>query len=177
MLSINIKQLFLFVFISLVAISCDDDNPPAEEHIDAEGFIFENKDGDEIYRYFQGQFTGSIELSVDEELELTVHFLDDNEEEIAHTEEGGEEEFLAFSGPGDNTDDGIFDSNIVLIEAVVDHEEDDEHHEMELRIVGKNLGSTSFKLQLMHGDHADYDSRHLLPDGSFNEYPIEVIVE
>ena len=51
MFNINIKQLFLFTLLCLIAVSCDDDSNPMgpDEHIDAEGLILEN-DEIEIYR-------------------------------------------------------------------------------------------------------------------------------
>ena len=46
-----------------------------------------------------------------------------------------------------------------------DHGDDhgDEHEEKVLQIVGVSTGSTSFKLELMHGDHADYTSTNQVP--------------
>tara|TARA_Y100000590_G_C15381616_1_gene886551 strand:+ start:254 stop:739 length:486 start_codon:yes stop_codon:yes gene_type:complete len=155
----DLKRLFLFVFVSLFVIACDDDNDSAEEHIDAEGFILENENGNEIYRYFKGDVTGSLSLDVDEEMELAIHFLDDDEEEIEHDDEHEDEEaFLSFSE---------YDSDIILIEQVDDHDHDHDHG-MEIRIVGISSGFTSFKLELMHGDHADYET--------IDETPIQITV-
>ena len=55
MFNINIKLLFLFTLLCLIAGSCDDDSNPMgpDEHIDAEGLILENNEV-EIYREFQG---------------------------------------------------------------------------------------------------------------------------
>jgi len=73
-----------------------------------------------------------------------VHFLDHDGNEIEHEEE--EKDELSVS---EN------DSNVAVVE-VEEHEE--EHHEMTIHVIGVNVGSTSFKLQLMHDGHADYTS-------------------
>ena len=52
------------------------------------------------------------------------------------------------------------DSNVAVVK-VEEHEE--EHHEMAIHVIGVNVGSTSFKLQLMHDGHADYTSTNNVP--------------
>ena len=44
-----------------------------------------------------------------------------------------------------------------------DHDHGDEHGDKVLQIVGVSNGTTYFKLELMHGDHADYTSANLVP--------------
>ena len=39
-----------------------------------------------------------------------------------------------------------------------DHSEEEEHHGIVIHITGVSVGSTSFKLELMHGNHVDYTS-------------------
>ena len=145
-----IKQLLL-LSISLIVISCDDDNDSGDRHTNAKGFILENEANGDTYRYFKGDVEGSISLDVGEEIEFVVHFLDDDGEEIEHSEDDDhddEEKYLEFSE---------YDSNIVLIEQVEGHNHN--HDEMEIRIVGISSGFTSCKLELMHGDnHADYET-------------------
>jgi hypothetical protein len=152
------------LFSSLFIISCeDDDHDHDDEHLDAEGFILENSAGVEVYREFQGSQTGSITLSVNDTLELAVHFLGDDGEELEHEEHEGEEEEegeLVVSG---------FNSSIASVEVEGehgdgdDHDHDEEEHEMALEIIGVSAGSTSFKLELMHGEHADYNSTNNVP--------------
>ena len=145
------------LFSSLFVVSCEDnDHDHDEEHLDTEGFILENSAGVEVYREFQGSQTGSITLSVNDTLELTVHFLDDDGKEFEHEEHEGEEEEegeLRVSG---------FNSGIASVEVEGEHGDADDHdheeHEMALEIIGISAGSTSFKLELMHGEHADYIS-------------------
>ena len=115
------------------------------QHTNAEGYILKDEDGNEIYREFQGVLTGSIDLSVGNILKLTVHFINYNGEEINH-----EEDELRIS---EN------DTAIVIIEV----EEGEEEHVMAIHITGVNEGLTSFKLELMHGDHSDYTSISNIP--------------
>ena len=187
MLLSNVKQLFLFIFVCLVAMSCDNDHGHDDGlHTEAKGFIFEDEDGNTVYEYFKGDVEGEISLDVGDELIYSVHFLDDDREEIVHLEGEEHEEYLAFSG---------YDSNMVSIEQVDTHAdeehcedlgqeacvesdhcewhaadsecEDVEHddHEMMIKIVGLDYGTgtTSFKLMLMHNDHRDYETHEETP--------------
>jgi|TARA_B100001996_G_scaffold375094_1_gene354585 activator of 2-hydroxyglutaryl-CoA dehydratase len=135
----------------------DDDHDHDEDHTDADGFILEDESGTEVYREFEGAMTGTVTLAVGETLELSVHFLDHEGNEIEH-EEGEEEE--------EHDDELVVsenDASVAVVE-VEDHEEgEEEHHEMALHVVGVSTGSTSFKLQLMHEGHADYTSTNNVP--------------
>ena len=166
--SMHVLGLSLVLF----AVACEDNKDSSEEegHTDADGFILE-ANGTEVYREFKGSTTGSITLKVGGDLDLSVHFLDDDGNEIEHEEEehddhGDEEEELKVSG---------FDASIATIEF---HEEDghnhrkislnlrgqeEDEHAMVLEVKGVGAGSTSFKLELMHGDHADYTSTKNVP--------------
>ena len=166
--SMHVLGLALVLF----AVACEDNKDSSEEegHTDADGFILE-ANGTEIYREFKGSTTGSVTLKVGGDLDLSVHFLDDDGNEIEHEEEehddhGDEEEELKVSG---------FDASIATIEF---HEEDghnhrkislnlrgqeEDEHAMMLEVKGVGAGSTSFKLELMHGDHADYTSVKNVP--------------
>ena len=80
-----LRHLFLFLFIALTAVACDDDHNhdhDEEGHTDAEGFALEN-DGTVVYRQFEGEVTvDNLILSVNETLDLSVHFLDHDGDEI-----------------------------------------------------------------------------------------------
>ena len=142
-----------------------DDHDHDEEHTDADGFILEDENGTEIYREFEGAMEGSIVLSVGDTLELSVHFLDHEGNEIEHDEEEEEEEDhedgLSISGS---------DETIAIVEAE-DHEEEgddddhdhDEEHGNAIHVIGVSSGSTSFQLELMHEGHADYTSTNNVP--------------
>ena len=152
---IRVRVVFLLTSMILFTISCeDDDHDHDEEHIDADGFVLEDESGTEVYREFEGAMTGTVTLTVGDTLELTVHFLDHEANEIEHEEEHEDELKVSES-----------DANIavVKVESHEDGEEDEEHHEMALHVIGVSTGTTSFKLQLMHEDHADYTSTNNVP--------------
>ena len=156
MRSLKTYTTLLLTGMLLFTIGCEDDDHDHdhdEDHTDADGFILENESGDEIYREFEGAVTGSVTLAVGETLELSVHFLDHEGNEIEHSEEEEEEDHedgLSVSG---------FDASVAVVE-VEEHEEGGDHdeHGMALHVEGVSSGSTSFQLQLMHDGHADYTS-------------------
>ena len=147
--------VFLLTSMILFTAGCEDDDHDHyhdEEHTDADGFVLEDESGTEVYREFEGATTGTVTLAVGDTLELSVHFLDHDGNEIEHDEE--DEDELSVS---EN------DSNIAVFE-VEEHEEgEEEHHGMALHVVGVSTGSTSFKLKLMHDGHADYTSTNNVP--------------
>ncbi len=147
--------VLLLTGMILFTTGCEDDDHDdhhEEGHTDADGFILEDESGNEVYREFEGAMTGSVSLAVGETLELSVHFLDHEGNEIAHEEEEGEdhEDGLAVSGN---------DVSIAVVE-VEEHEEGGDHdeHGMAIHVTGVSSGSTSFQLQLMHDGHSDYTS-------------------
>ena len=150
--------IFILIGMFLITTSCeDDDHEHDDEHTDADGFVLEDENGSEVYREFEGAIEGSVSLSVGDTLVLSVHFLDHDGNEIEHEEdeEHEEEDELVVS---EN------DVNIAIVE-VEEHEEGEEgeHHEMAIHVIGVSAGSTSFKLQLMHDNHADYTSTNSVP--------------
>jgi len=173
---ISRKYLYslLSVFMMFFAVACEDENEDDEDHTDADGFVLETEDGVEAYKEFKGTKTGSIELGVGDTLHFMVHFLDKDGKEIEHDEDGHDDH-----GHDDHGDeeDGVrvsgFNAAVAKI-AMVEHEEeghddhghddhDDEHGDEVLEVVGVSTGQTSFKLELMHGDHADYTSTNMVP--------------
>ena len=161
--SIKPYVVFLLTSMLLFTTGCEDDDHDdhdhEEGHTDADGFILEDAAGNEVYREFEGAMTGSVTLAVGETLELSVHFLDHEGNEIAHEEE--EEE-------GEDHEDGLevsgFDVTVAVVE-VEGHEEGGDHddHGMALHVEGVSAGSTSFQLRLMHDGHADYTSTNNVP--------------
>ena len=161
--SLKAYTIFSLTCAMLFVTGCEDDDHDNhdEGHTDADGFILENESGTEVYREFEGAVTGSVALSVGDTLELSVHFLDHEGNEIEHEEEEGddhEEGELEVSGAN---------ASIAIVEVEHEEEEGDDHdhdhdHEEEhgaaLHIIGVSSGSTSFQLQLMHDGHADYTS-------------------
>lgn len=158
--SLKAYSILLLTGAMLFTIGCEDETHDDHEegHTDADGFILEDASGNEVYREFEGAVTGSVTLAVSETLELSVHFLDHEGNEIAHEEE---EE-------GEDHEDGLvvsgFDANVAVVE-VEEHEEGGDHddHGMALHVEGVSAGSTSFQLQLMHDGHSDYTSANNVP--------------
>ena len=135
----------------------DDDHDHDEDHTDAEGFVLENESGTEVYKEFEGAIvTNNLTLSVGDTLELSVHFLDHDGEEIEHEEEdhGEDEDELRITGN---------DESIAIVEAEEHEEGEEEHHEMAIHVIGVSAGSTEFKLELMQDEHADYRSTNNVP--------------
>ncbi len=155
--SLKTYTTLLFTGALLFTTGCEDDahDDHEEGHTDADGFILEDAAGSEVYREFEGTTTGSVTLAVGETLELSVHFLDHEGNEIAHEEEGEEDH-----------EDGLVvsenDASVAVVE-VEEHEEGEDHHGMGIHVQGVSAGSTSFKVQLMHDGHADYTSTNNVP--------------
>ena len=154
--------ILIFTSFALIVTGCEDDDHDHdhdEDHTDANGFILENEAGSEVYRQFEGTVTGGVVLSVGDTLELSVHFLDDDGNEIEHSEEEEEEE---------DYEDGIVvseNNDSIAIVEVEEHDEEgeeeegeEEEHGMAIHVIGVSAGSTGFKLELMHEGHADYTS-------------------
>ena len=155
--SLKTYTTLLFTGALLFTTGCEDDahDDHEEGHTNADGFILEDAAGSEVYREFEGATTGSVTLAVGETLELSVHFLDHEGNEIAHEEEGEEDH-----------EDGLVvsenDASVAVVE-VEEHEEGEDHHGMAIHVQGVSAGSTSFKVQLMHDGHADYTSTNNVP--------------
>ena len=152
--ALKAHMVLLLSSVMFFTTGCEDDSHDDhdEEHTDADGFILEDESGTEIYREFEGAITGGVALSVGETLELSVHFLDHEGNEIEHGDDHEEEE--------EDHEDGLavsgFDSNIATVE--VEHD-----HGHAIHVVGVSSGSTSFQLKLMHEGHADYTSTNNVP--------------
>ena len=155
--------IFSFTCVMLFTTGCEDDDDHDNHdhgHTDADGFILENESGTEVYREFEGAVTGSVTLSVGDTLELAVHFLDHEGNEIEHEEEEeGEHEEGELEVSGSNASIAIVE--VEHEEEGDDHDHDHDHeeeHGAALHIIGVSSGSTSFQLRLMHDGHADYTS-------------------
>ena len=161
----------LFTSMLLFTTGCeDDDHDHDEDHTNANGFVLETEAGVVVYEEFEGTQTGGVTLSVGETLELMVHFLDPEGNEIEHSDDEHDEH----DDDGDDHDDDgdglrVSGSNpAIAIVEVEGHDEEggdeqgDEHGNA-LHIEGVSTGSTSFKLQLMHDGHSDYTSTNNVP--------------
>ena len=162
----------LFTGMLLFTTGCEDDDHDHdhdEDHTDADGFVLETEAGVVVYREFEGTQTGGVTLSVGETLELMVHFLDHEGNEIEHSDDEHDDH----DDGGDDQDDGDGlvvsenDATIAIVEVEGHDEEDGDDHEDEhgnaLHVEGVSAGSTSFKLQLIHDGHPDYTSTNNVP--------------
>ena len=153
MFKFNFTKLFVFSFIILVASACSDpaSSDDHDHHTDADGLALELNEV-EVYRELEGAvLTNNLTLSVGDTLDLSVHFLDHDGDEIEHEDEEGEEDELASQ---------ITDSNIIsiLMEEHDDDHDEEEHHESGFELVGLTSGTTTFTISLMHNNHPDYTS-------------------
>ena len=160
--AVKAYAVFLLSFVLFFTTGCEDDDHDNHDHghTDADGFILENESGTEVYREFEGAVTGTVTLSVGDTLELAVHFLDHEGNEIEHEEEEeGEHEEGELEVSGSNASIAIVE--VEHEEEGDDHDHDHDHeeeHGAALHIIGVSSGTTSFTLQLMHDGHADYTS-------------------
>ena len=144
----------LFCFVLFFNLACEqDDHIHDEEHTDADGFVLEDESGVKIYSELEGNIEGSITITPGDTLELSVHFLDHEGNEIEHDEKEDEDELSVSEN----------DSNIAIVAVEIHEEGEENHHGMAIHIIGVSSGSTSFKLQLMHDGHADYTSTNNIP--------------
>ena len=151
---------FLLSFSLFFVTGCEDDDHDHdhdEDHTDADGFILEDASGNELYREFEGAVTGSVVLGVNDTLELSVHFLDDEGNEMEHEEEDHDEDHDEEEGDGLEVSGADVSIAIVEVESHEEEEEEGEHGNS-IHIIGVSAGSTTFQLQLMHDGHADYTS-------------------
>ena len=153
-------SILLLTSLALFTVGCEDDDHDEhgheEGHTDAEGFKLEDENGNEVYSQFEGAIEGAITLNVGETLELTVHFLDDDGNEIEHEEEEGEDHEDGLEVSGANP-------NIATVEVEGHEDEGDGHdHGMAIHIEGVSSGTTNFELRLMHQGHADFTSLDVL---------------
>lgn len=167
--SLRAHSVLLLATAMLFTTGCEDDDHDHdhdEDHTDANGFVLETEAGVEVYREFEGTQTGGVTLSVGDTLELMVHFLDHEGNEIEHSDDEHDDH----DDHGDDHDDdgdGLVvsenDATIAVVEVEGHHEEDGDDHGNALHVEGVSAGSTSFKLQLMHDGHADYTSTNNVP--------------
>ena len=163
--TIKVHLVLLLTSMVLFTAGCEDDDHDdhqEEGHTDADGFVLKDESGTQVYREFEGAFTGGISLAVGDTLELSVHFLGEDGEELDHDEEGDDHDHGDDHGDEEaEIEVSGADPSIALVE-VEGHEEEGDDHEEEhgygIHVIGVSSGSTSFKLELMHQGHADYTS-------------------
>ena len=132
----NTKNIFLFILLAFVVMSCEEDEvAPATEqdmHTDADGMEIVTMVEEEeslLYSECLGEMENNLTgLPTGMEWDLTVHFLDDNCEEL----EGHEDEHDDHDHGDDHSDDEPYleitgyDSSIISI-TVGGHDDHDDH--------------------------------------------------
>ena len=165
----------LLLALSMLLIACGEGEDEEIFHADADGLIL-MVDDREIYRQFQGKETGGISVKVGDELDVHVVFIDRDGEEVSfeHEDDHDEEED---DDHGHDEDEEFslalseYDTSIIEIHFHEDedhedeHEDEDEHHDEEFafEVIGLRAGQTGIKLQLLHGDHADFTAALPIP--------------
>lgn len=176
----TISRLLLTIIVGVLPFmgGCsEDDNPVTDDHdheemapmhADADGFVLK-VDGDQVYRQFQESHEGGLTVAAGKEIDVDVSFLDDHGHEFHpgedqeeddghdHENEAGEAYTLGLS----EYDDKIID--IHLGEDDGHAHADDEDAGLSFGVEGLSAGETEIKLQLIHGDHADYTAPFLIP--------------
>ena len=134
------QLILLITSMMFFTTGCEDDDHDHahddEGHTDAEGFVLETEDEIVVYKQFEGEvdttLTG-VSVAVGETLELLVHFLDHDGDEIEHDDDDEhttEESELAVTITSGST--------FATVEAE-EHDEtgsSTEHHEMAIEITG-----------------------------------------
>ena len=132
----NTKNIFLFILLTFVASSCDDsDATEQDSHTDADGMEIVEMVGEEeglLYSECQGEMLNNFAAGIPSgnEWDLTVHFLNDECEELEHDDEdheghdhgddhGDDESYLEITG---------YDSSIISITVGGHDDHSDEHH-------------------------------------------------
>ena len=190
---VAISRLMLLTFVAMLPFvgGCgEEDNPILDDHdheheqetdaplhADADGFNLEI-DGEVVYHQHQGHHEGGLTVKAGEEIEIHVHFLDANENEL-HLDE-------VAAPPGEDDDHdhdhdgaeffslGLSGYDSAIIEIHLDHDEhahedehEDEHEEhadaLPFGLEGLKAGKTEIKLQLLHGDHPDFTAALAIP--------------
>ena len=166
-----------------------DHEADAPIHADADGFNLE-VNGTVVYHQHQGTHEGGLTVGVGEEIEVHVVFIDANEAEVHLDEvvpppgehgddehgddEHGHDGAEAFSLRLSDYDSAIIDIHLHEDEEEHDHEDEGEEHdhedeehgeeeELHFGVVGLKAGKTEIKLQLLHGDHADFTAALPIP--------------
>ena len=168
--TIKVHLVLLLTSMVLFTAGCEDDDHDdhqEEGHTDADGFVLKDESGTQVYREFEGAFTGGINLAVGDTLELSVHFLGEDGEELEHDEEGDDHDHGDEHGDEEAEIEVSGADPSIAIVKVEGHEEEGDDHEEEhgygIHVIGVSSGSTEFKLELMHQGHADYTSTNNVP--------------
>ena len=183
----NIKQLFLFVFVGLIAVSCDNDSNPAGPTVEDGLMVFghsetvaiitvedhaHEEEGDED----EHADIGGLQLEEDGATTYTYKQVGFEIEGLITLTVGEVKEFslhfLDSNGEElhdeehcedlNQTECGTSDHcewhNSACEEAHEGEEAHEDEHGMHIEIEGVSVGTTQFVVSLMHNGHSDYTS-------------------
>tara|TARA_B100000427_G_scaffold322195_1_gene323848 strand:+ start:691 stop:1344 length:654 start_codon:yes stop_codon:yes gene_type:complete len=136
----NTKNIFLFILVAFVAHSCDDTEETSQDgHTDADGMeIVEMIDGEEglLYSECNGVIDNNFQSGIPSgnEWDLTVHFLDDECEELEHDDDDHDGHDHGDDDHDDHGDDEAYleitgyDTSIISITVGGHDDHGDEEH-------------------------------------------------
>ena len=157
------QTILLITSMMFFTTGCEDDDHEHDEgHTDAEGFVLETENETILYRQFEGVVDATypgVSIAVGETLELLVHFLDHDGEEIEHDDDHNETEESELAVT-------VTSGSSFATVVVEEHDEtgsSTEEHEMAIEITGVAAGTTTFSLALVHGSHEDFSSAADVP--------------
>ena len=167
MLKKHIKQLFLFIFVGLMATACDEENTESDSIPDGLVILFPSEYVSGIATIQAENHAHEEEASEDEHPEIPedggFELKEEGQEVYTYRQLGLETEGLISINSGETK---VFSVHFIGSDGEELHEEgesetdgsDEEEHEMAIVIKGDSAGSTSFQIQLMHDGHSDYAS-------------------
>ncbi|MFH5883410.1 hypothetical protein ACG2F4_03790 [Halalkalibaculum sp. DA3122] len=148
------RSLFTLLFsFALLITACDnpassDGDSDHDDHSEPYGLEL-IMNGETVIEYFNGQVTGDLHINEGEETALiTVEFLNEEGEHI-HDDDLDEEYSLGWN---------IENENILAIE------QHDEDGRWSFHMHGKSAGASKVQFQLLHGDHADFETPAVTQD-------------
>ena len=165
------KPLFALLLVAGLLTACDDNPVDGEDgdHFEAFGIAVRAEDGTLLYRWYDEQGINcdqtpcQLVLPAGGEEHFVVQFLDEDENVIEHL---GDEQFMEVD---------VADETIAEVE---EHHEDDgeEHEAMEFTLVGKQAGSTTLVVEVIHGEHDHGGEEDDDDHADFESQAIDVVV-
>ena len=137
----KLSLISIFILLISFSTSCSKSSTePMEEHADAEGLTL-TLNGSEVVRVDEGSVTGSISIPVGTETaRITLHFLDHDGEEFTPDDPD-------FSLGHSFSNNGI-----------IELKQDAGDGTFNFHLDGIATGTTTLTLELLHGDHPDFQS-------------------
>lgn len=160
----SFKSIIISISLFFFIISCSD-NPSdnqAEEHVEAVGFLLKS-DADTIAYQLEGKdVVGELTLlSTDTAKEFQLQFYSEAGELFIPEDHDHEH--------GKKKNEEEFKIQLTIVDTTIFSYEQEEHDEGEhsegeeeaihLHIKAKKVGTTNFKVEVIHGDHADFSSK------------------